>query len=424
MALTNLVIENTQPSTEGKLIKLSDGGGLYLLIKPSNHRYWRLKYRWAGKEKLLSLGVYPAVTLKMARARREEARRALVDGIDPSEKRRADKVAARIAAASSFKAIALEWHHTQSSQWAPRHSTSVLRTLEMYLFPDLGARPVADIEPMALLDVLKKVEKAGKLDTANRLRERCEAIFRLAIKTGRARYNPAAELVGSLQKRVSKPRPALSQRDLPAFLIALRDTDSITPVTRALMEVIITCMTRVGESVRAEWAHIDLERGIWTIPPENRKLKTALKHLALPHLVPLPHQIVTTLKRLTNYTGAFKYVFPNHKAPGSHMNEATPNAVLERLGYNGENKKNGSFVIHGFRATASTILNESGLFSPDAIERQLSHIERNQVRAAYNRAAYLDERRAMLQWWADYLEAATRHGKPIGIDHAPLPSDP
>lgn len=421
MPLTNLTIENTMPSAEGKQIKLFDAGGLYLLIKPTNHRYWRFKYRWAGRERLLALGVYPEISLKMARARRDEARRQLANGQDPSEKRRADKVAARIAAASSFKAIALEWHHTKSGEWAPGHADSVLRTLELHLFPDLGARPIADIEPMALLDVLKKVEKAGKLDTANRLRERCEAIFRLAIKTGRARYNPAAELVGALKKRISKPRPALSQEQLPAFLVALRDTDGISLVTRGLMMTIAVCMTRVGETVRAEWSHIDLAKGLWTIPPENRKLKSTVKPIAQPHLVPLPRQIVEMLEELRYITGQRRYVFAHHHTPGGkHMSESTPNTVLERLGFSGKNTKNGSAVIHGFRATASTILNESGLFSPDAIERQLSHLERNQVRAAYNRAAYLEERRAMVQWWASYIEMTTEKGCVIPVDQVPL----
>lgn len=406
MPLTNVVITNTKPSDQGKSIKLADGGGLYLLITPKGARYWRLKYRWAGKEKLLALGVFPEISLKDARARRDAARRLLDEGMDPSEKRRSDRVAARVAAESSFKAIVLEWHQARAAEWVPRHAASVLRTMEMYLFPDLGARPIAEIEPMALLDVLRKVERAGKLDTAKRLRERAEAIFRLAVATGRARHNPAAELADSLKVKISKPRPALRLDELPAFLAALRDNQSLTPHTRALFLVVITCFTRIGKTVRAEWEHIDLENGIWTIPAQNRKIKTTLKHITPPHLVPLPTQVLDALSQLRAHPQAGPYVFPNHHKPRSHMSEATLLKALERMGYGGKNTKHGNVVTHGFRATASTILNEAG-FNPDAVERQLSHREPNQVRAAYNRAAYMEERRRMLQCWADYLDRLT-----------------
>ncbi|WP_371132764.1 tyrosine-type recombinase/integrase [Methyloversatilis sp.] len=234
--LTNLVATNSKPRSDGRQLKLFDSNGLFLLITPAGGKYWRMKYRWAGKEKLLALGVFPEVSLKEARTKRDAARTLLVDHIDPSTKRRSDRLAARFAAESSFKALALEWHRTKASGWAPRHAESVLKTLEIYLFPDLGALPVADIEPMALLEVLRKVERTGKLDTAKRLRERTQAIFRLAIQTGRAKYNPAAELTDALQAAVSQPRVALTLNQLPDFLAALKTID-LTPQTRVLFAV-------------------------------------------------------------------------------------------------------------------------------------------------------------------------------------------
>jgi integrase len=413
MPLTNLVASNTKPRSDGKQLKLFDSGGLFLLITPAGGKYWRMKYRWAGKEKLLALGVFPEVSLKDARSKRDAARRLLDENIDPSTKRRNDRLAAKVAAESSFKALALEWHRTKASGWAPRHAESVLKSLETYLFPDLGALPVAEIEPMALLEVLRKIERTGKLDTAKRLRERTQAIFRLAIQTGRARHNPAAELTDALQAAVVQPRPALALQQLPGFLSKLKATD-LTPHTRVLFAVIMVCFTRIGETVRARWEDLDLERGIWVIPPENRKLQHKLKTSAPPHIVPIPRQIVLAFTSLLPLRGAGPFVFQNHHFPRRHMSESTPRKVLERMGYGGKDRRHGNVVTHGFRATASTILNEAG-FNPDAVERQLSHIEQNQVRAAYNRAQYMDERRQMLQCWADYLDTLGASGQIVPL---------
>lgn len=422
MPLTNLVATNSKPRSDGRQLKLFDSNGLFLLITPAGGKYWRMKYRWAGKEKLLALGVFPEVSLKEARTKRDAARRLLVDHIDPSTKRRSDRLAARFAAESSFKALALEWHRTKASGWAPRHAESVLKTLETYLFPDLGALPVADIEPMALLEVLRKVERTGKLDTAKRLRERTQAIFRLAIQTGRAKHNPAAELTDALQAAVSQPRAALTLNQLPDFLAALKTTD-LTPHTRVLFAVIMVCFTRIGETVRTRWEDLDLEQGVWIIPPENRKLQLKLKSSAPPHIVPLPRQIIQAFASLLPLRGAGLFVFQNHHFPRRHMSESTPRKVIERMGYGGKDKRHGYVVTHGFRATASTILNEAG-FNPDAVERQLSHIEQNQVRAAYNRAQYMDERRRMLQCWADYLDTLSTSGQVVPIVGSAAPRRP
>ncbi|QSI78690.1 tyrosine-type recombinase/integrase [Niveibacterium microcysteis] len=407
MALTHNAASKTPPRADGKPLKLADGAGLYLLIKGNGSRYWRMKYRWGGKEKLLALGVFPEVSLKDARDRRDAARRLLSEGTDPGEQRRVDKAAARRATDLSFESIALEWHSTKAAEWVPGHASSVLATLKTYLFPDLGRRPIAEIEPLELLEVLRKVERAGKIDTAKRLRERCDAIFRLAVISGRAKHNPAADLAEAMQVSIVKPRPALTAQQLPAFLRALAQTDTITLQTRVLFTLLLTCFTRIGETVRAEWEHIDFDRALWVIPPENRKLKNKLKLTAPPHIIPLPIQALAALRELEQHRRPGPYVFPSVRGVRAHMSESTPLKALERMGYGGKNTENGNVVTHGFRATASTILNEAG-FNPDAVERQLSHTEANQVRAAYNRAQYMEERRSMLQWWANYLEEVER----------------
>lgn len=411
MALTDVSIRKAIPREDGKPLKLADSNGLCLPAMANGGKYWRLRYRWAGKEKMLALGVYPEVSLKEARERRDAARWLLYQNVDPGEKRRADRLASRIAAESSFKAVALEWHRSKAAEWAPNHAASVLATLETYLFPELGARPIAEIEPMGLLEVLRKVERSGKLDTAKQLRERCNGIFRLAVATARAKYNPAAELAPALQASIAKPMAALKLDELPGFMAALAVTD-MTHHTRVLFLVVMVCLTRIGETVRAKREDFDLEAGVWVIPAENRKVKHKLKAVAPDHVVPLPRQVVAGLLSLTPLRGPGPYVFHNQHKPRAHMSESTPLKALERIGYGGKNKQHGNVVTHGFRATASTILNEAG-FNPDAVERQLSHREPNKVRAAYNRAHYMEERRRMLQAWADYLEALGKEGRVI-----------
>lgn len=407
MALTKVAIDNLSPREDGKPLKVPDGQGLYVWVMPTGAKYWRLKYRFGGKEKSLAIGVYPEVSIKDARLKKDAARRLLADGIDPGEKKKAVKREQTIEAASSFRAVAMEWHEKMAAEWAPRHAAAVLRSLEMYLFPALGNRPISQITAMELMLELRKVEQRGLHDTTKRLRERCAAIFRRAEVTGRASSNPAAALVDEFITPVSVPQPALDQEDLPAFLTALATTDRITLQTKFLIQLIMILFTRIGETVRAEWDHIDLDAGVWEIPPETRKMKRKLMANAAAHFVPLPRQAVEIFRQLEAMKVAdSNYVFPSFRYPKNHMSEATPLKAYERMGYGGKNKEHGHVVTHGFRATASTALNEAG-FNPDAIERQLSHKEQNKVRAAYNRAKYLEERLKMLQCWADYLDKVT-----------------
>lgn len=408
--MTRLTIDKAIPRADGKPLKLSDGLGLALWVMPNGGKYWRMKYRVNGKEKLLALGVYPGTTIKEAREKRDEARRTLAGGVDPGAQRKAAKLARRMADGNSFEAIAREWHRVKAAEWAPRHAAAVLTSLERYLFPAIGGKPITDVAPIEVLAALRAVEADGKHDTAKRLRERCTSVFRLAISTGRAQFNPAADLVDALQSPVSAPRPALERDELPGFLQALEADQGITLQTKLLFRVLMLCLTRVGETVRAEWSHVDFERSVWVIPAENRKLKHKLKPTANPHIVPLTRQAAEAFRQLEAMRGRSQYVFPGMRSAGRHMSEATPLKALERMGYGGRNQVHGHIVTHGFRATASTILNEAG-FNPDAIERQLSHVERAMVRAAYNRAQYLEERRVMLQEWANYLDELAEGGE-------------
>lgn len=418
MPLTRLEVDKAVPRADGKPLKLADALGLSLWVMPNGSKYWRMKYRWQGKEKLLALGVYPRVTLKEAREHRDTARRLLSKGVDPCLQRKERKLSTQLANRNSFEALAREWHQVKAAEWAPNHSRAVLTSLELHLFPALANRPVSEIKPQELLAVLRQVEQTGKLDTVKRLRERCSAIFRLAIVTGRADLNPAANLVDALQAPISKPRPSLDRNALPRFLQALNSTQAMTLQSKCLFQILMICFTRIGETVRAEWSHIDFDAAIWTIPPENRKVKHKLKAVANSHVVPLPTQALSLLRQLECFKSEHNpYIFPSFRGRYTHMSEATPLKALERMGYGGKNKEHGHVVTHGFRATASTILNEAG-FNPDAVERQLSHIEQNMVRAAYNRAQYLEERRSMLQCWADYLDKVSEEGAVLTLQAA------
>lgn len=404
MPLTDSAAKNAKPREDGKPTKLADGQGLTLWVMPTGSKYWRLKYRFLGKEKLLALGVYPEVSLKEARMKRDEARKLLADGIDPGAKRREDKLTAKIAAANTFEAITREWHAKESHEWSTMHSGRVMSAMEAHMFPFIGQRPIAEIKPLELLEVLRRVERAGNIETASRLRQRCSSVFRLAILTGRSESDPAATLADALKTQQAEPRKALKREEIPDFLNALEKYDG-TNQTKLMMQLMLLTFTRVGEMAMTRWEEIDFDTALWTIPPEHRKLPERSKKTAPPHLVPLSTQAVSILRELLAISSGREHVFPNRNDLSRPMSPETLRRALHRMGFKGKAD------VHGFRSTASTILNEHG-FNPDAIERQLSHAERNKVRAAYNRAEYLAERRLMMQWWANFLEAQ-QSGKPI-----------
>nr|WP_199066263.1 integrase arm-type DNA-binding domain-containing protein [Chromobacterium sp. ASV5] len=396
MPLTDTSCRTAKPRDDGKPLRLADEKGMYLEIAPNGAKYWRLKYRHQGKEKRLAIGVYPEISLKEARQRRDAARRLIADGIDPSKAKQEAKEAAKQAASNTFATIAEEWLEKESHEWSAQHTERVRSAMALHIYPHIGDTPINQVRPLQLLEVLRKVESAGHIDTAKRLRQRCSAIFQLAILTGRAEADPAAPLVSAMKTQQSTPRKALRREDIPTFLAAL-DTYDGNLQTKLMMRLMLLTFTRVGEMAQARWEEIDFDKALWTIPPDHRKLPEKSKATASPHLVPLSDQALAVLRQLQTISGHREHIFPNRNSPRRPMSPETLRRALHNMGFKGK------VDVHGFRSTASTILNEQG-FNPDAIERQLSHIEANKVRAAYNRAEYMKDRWKMMQWWADFLK--------------------
>lgn len=388
MALTALQIQKAQP--QEKDYKLFDGRGLHVLVKKNGSKYWRLKYRYAGKEKVLALGVYPEIDLKEARLQTDEARQLLRKDQDPTEVRKLQKIQKRASAESSFKSVALEWWEHQKGKWSDDHAQRVKQTLEREVFPYIGHRPISEILPPEVLQVVRKVESRDALDVAGRILQRSAAVFRYAVQTGRATQNPASELRGLLKTRKVQHRRSLPRSDLPEFLRKLRNYGGYAVTKYALHFLVLTFM-RPGEIRFAEWSELDLENKVWRIPGKRMKM-------GADHLVPLSSQAIELLAELKPITGHRDYLFPGERSWKKPISENTMTYALYRMGYESR------ATPHGFRATASSILNEEG-FNPDAIERQLSHAEKNEVRGAYSHMAeYLKDRARMMQWWADFLD--------------------
>ena len=397
MPLTDTAIRKAKP--KAKPFKLADSGGLYLLVQPSGSKWWRYKYRFGGKEKLLALGSYPETSLMEARERHLQARKLLAAGNDPSEAKRTAKQLVAIKADNNFEAIAREWHEQNANKWSKIYADDVTKRLENHIFPKLGHRPLADITTTDILDVLRVIEKSGALDMAQRMMQTCGQVFRYAITTGRIDRNPVTDLRGALKAPVRKHHSYLKADALPEYLQKLESYDGSVETKLALKFLLLT-FVRTVELRGAEWPEINFGNADWRIPAERMKMKDL-------HIVPLSKQAIAVLEELKKHTGNRKHLFPNQHNPASFMSENTILFALYRMGYH--SKATG----HGFRATASTILNEHG-FHSDVIERQLAHVERNKVRAAYNHAEYMPERRKMMQWWADYLDGIAPKSKRRG----------
>jgi len=395
MKLTDTACKNAKPSEKPR--KLSDGAGLYLEIvpngKPSGSKYWRLKYRFAGKEKRLAIGVYPEVSLKEAREKRDKARDLIRDGIDPSQAKKDLKHQQYIDTENTFKNIACEWHQNQKLTWTDKHAETVLRRLDLNVFPILGDKPIHTIKAQELLNVIRIIEGREALDVAHRTLQTCGQIFRYAIATGRAERNIALDLRGALKTRKKENYNHLEAKELPEFLQKLAEYDG-DPQTILGFKLLILTFVRTGELRGAKWEEIDFEKNEWRIPAERMKMKEL-------HIVPLSTQAIAVLKELQRLTGHHEYIFPNRNKPLTFISENTLLYALYRMGYHNR------ATVHGFRATASTILNEHN-WRPDVIERQLAHAERNKVRASYNHAQYLPERQRMVQWWADHLDSVSK----------------
>ncbi|WP_243373618.1 integrase arm-type DNA-binding domain-containing protein [Geotalea sp. SG265] len=409
--LSDVQVKNAKP--QGKDTTLFDGGGLYLLVGRQKFdkagkalpvsKLWRMKYRFAGKEKLLSLGAYPAVTLADARQRRDEAKRLLTNGVDPGELKKSQKEARNETAANSFQQVALEWHTKYKATWSQVHAATILDRLEKEVFPYLGSRPVSEIKAPELLVVLRRMESRGALDTAHRVRNHCSNAFRYAIATGKAERDPAADLRGALPPvKYGHMAAPTDPKDVAPLLRAI-DGFQGSFVVKCAMQLAPLLFVRPGELRHAEWAEIDFEAEEWNIPGEKMKMKQ-------PHLVPLPLQAVAILKALHPITGHSKYVFPCHRSPLRCMSENAVNAGLRRLGF-----EKAEITGHGFRAMARTILDEVLQVRPDFIEHQLAHAVKDPNGRAYNRTAHLAERRKMMQTWADYLDGLKAGAKVIPI---------
>jgi len=390
MSLTHAAIQNAKPS--GKTARLFDGGGMYLEISPAGGKWWRLKYRYGGKEKRLSLGVYPDVSLKDARQRRDDARKLLADGIDPGENRKAVKATKTERAANSFEVVAREWYAKKLPSWAASNAEKIIRRLENDAFPWLGGRPIADITPPELLKVLRRMEERGAVESAHRMRNYCSQIFRYAIATGRAERDPSADLRGALPPPVKVHRAAITDPKAAAELLRAIDSYQGYFVTKCALRLAPMVFVRPGELRKAEWSEFNLDNADWNIPPGRMKMRE-------PHLVPLPTQAVEILRELHDLTGDGKYVFPGARTNGRPMSDNAILAALRRMGF-AKDEMSG----HGFRAMARTILDEVLGVRPDFIEHQLAHAVRDPNGRAYNRTAHLAERRKMMQQWADYLD--------------------
>ncbi|HGW3127655.1 TPA: tyrosine-type recombinase/integrase [Klebsiella pneumoniae] len=373
-----------------KAYQLADGAGLYPEVVPSGSRYWRMKYRFNGKEKRLAFGVYPAVSLAQARALRDEAKKKLAEGIDPSFAKKEEKLVRDVRLHNTFQAVALEWHGTKVSRWSEGYASDIIEAFNKDIFPYIGQQPVNEIKPLVLLNVLRRMESRGATEKAKKVRQRCSEVFRYAIVTGRAEYNPAADLTSAMSGHESKHYPFLTVEELPDFFKALSGYTGSPLIVLAARLLILTGV-RTGELRGAFWSEFDLEKAVWEIPAERMKMKR-------PHLVPLSTQALEIVQQLKVMSGQYPLVFPGRNDPRKTMSEASINQVFKRIGYTGK------VTGHGFRHTMSTILHEEG-FNTAWIETQLAHVDKNAIRGTYNHALYLEGRKEMMQWYGDYVDS-------------------
>lgn len=401
MALTDIKVRSAKP--EAKAYKLTDGDGMFLLVHPNGSKYWRLRYRFGGKEKTLALGVYPEVSLADARQKRDEARKLVAVGTDPNEHKRAVKAELEDEA-KTFEAVARAWH-SENKKWSALHSERILKGLEEHLFPSLGNIYIADLKTKDLLAPIKSVERSGRLEVAMRLKQRTTAIMTYAVQNGLINYNPAQDMAGAIISGKVTHRPALPLDRLPELLERI-DKYKGREFTKWAIHLSLLLFIRSSELRFARWPEIDFDRALWTIPAEREplpgvKFSERGSKMHTPHLVPLSRQALEILKKVHEVSGHCELVFIGDHTVHKPMSEGTVNKALQNMGYDTKTEICG----HGFRTMACSSLIESGLWSRDAVERQMSHQERNGVRAAYiHKAEHLDERRLMVQWWADYLD--------------------
>lgn len=395
--LSDIQVRNAKP--KDKDVKLFDGQGLFLLVTTAGGKLWRLKYDFQGKNKLLALGAYPAISLADARQRRDEAKKLLANGVDPSETKKAQKAAQTAGDANSFEVVAREWHTKFAPTWSDSHAYWVLRRLEQYVFPAIGSRPIVDLKGLDVLNVLQRIE-AVALETAHRVKFVIGQIFRYAVGSGRAERDWTADLKGLLPPRSQKHHAAITDPKEVAELLRAIDAYTGTFSVKCALQLAPLVFLRPGEFRQAEWPEFDLDAAEWNVPIERMKLKKRIKEdrKGDKHLVPLSRQAVGILTELQALTGSSRYVFPCARSFARPMSNMAVNAALARMGYKGE------MTSHGFRALARTILDEVLQQRVDLIEHQLAHAVKDPNGRAYNRTTHLAERKKMMQLWADYLD--------------------
>lgn len=388
-----------QAKPKAKPYKLGDGGGLFLLVNPNGSKYWRLKFRLHGKEKTFALGVYPTLSLADARKDALAAKRLVSKGIDPTVNRKQERAR---QTDNRFRVVAKEWHGKAKGLWTEDHAANVWRTIKTDAFPLIGDIPVDQVTAQNCLAVINKVEERGALDVAGRVKQRMASVFRYAMRTGKATNNPCDALTGVIEARTVVHRKSVSIDQLPDFLRAL-DCYGGYKITQLALKLLVLVFVRPGELRGARWAEFDLEEKKWLIPAERMKGKKGQKR---EHLVPLADQAVALLEEISSISGGYSLVFPGAHSWKKTMSENTLNhAIQKRLGF-------APATAHGFRTVASTQLNETG-FRSDVVELQLSHVDKDKVRGAYNKAEYWDERVKMMQWWADYLDTVKASDKVV-----------
>lgn len=397
--LSDVRIKNSKPAA--KPYRLSDSGGLYMQVQVTGTKAWRLKYRFAGKEKLLALGVYPTVSLREAREQALAAKKLIQRGIDPSAEKKSARSRLIKSHENNFEAVAREWLEQRRHEWTDAHVQLTIKSLEDNAFVDIGKMPISEIDAPTLLAMLRKIEKRGALEIANRVKQRCGSVFRYGIATGRCKYNPVNDLRDALKRPVQRHYSTVARGGLPELL---RDIEGYQgkPLTVYALRLMAHTFVRTGELLDAEWKEFELDKAEWVIPAERMKMRR-------PHLVPLTLQVVGWLRELHSLTGHRVHLFPNRNDPLRSASHAVILRALNRMGWGGE------MTGHGFRSVASTHINEHKTkwgIHRDVIELQLAHVEKNASRAAYNLAEYIDERKVMMQKWSDYLDGLAA-GAPV-----------
>ncbi len=401
MKLTDVKCKNSKP--KAKPYKLADGGGLYLEIMPNGTKCWRLKYRYLGKEKRLAFGVYPIIGLADARDGRDKAKKLLAQGNDPSGAKKDTRREAIRNAGNTFKAAALEWHENQKARWSPHHALNVMRRLDVDIFPYIGSRPIAEIDPPELLEVLRRIEKRGALDVTARVKQIAGQVFRYGIATGLCQRDPSADLKGALKVAKTSHFACLDIKEMPEFLDRLEKNDArLFHRTRRAIRLLMLTFVRTNELINATWDEFDLDNALWEIPGWRMKMKN-------PHIVPLSKQAVELFREQKEETGHLNtnWVFPSQVRPKDPMSNNTILFAIGRMGY----KKR--MTGHGFRALAMSNIKEKLGYRHEVVDRQLAHAHRSKVDRAYDRAQFLDERTKMMQKWADFMDTVAAEKKII-----------